>query len=196
VSFSASGHYYTERSTRQYLRTRTDALATATFGRQYVFADIEQRNLDATARVNVTLSPTLSLQLHAQPFVFAADYGRFKELARPRTDDYLGYGETSGSTLVDSTATAGVYVVDPDGAGPRAGNRLPNPDFEARSLRGNAVLRWEYQPGSTVFLVWTNSCQAYSGSAAHSPGHSRHAADVAVLDATSSEPDRPTRSAE
>ncbi len=166
VSLSASGHFYTERSTRQYLRTQPDALATATFGGQYVFADLEQRNLDVTARLNVTLSPALSLQLYAQPFVFAADFARFKELAAPRSADYVVYGETPGSTLLDSTATAGVYRLDPDGPGPRASFRLPNPDFEARSLRGNAVLRWEYRPGSTLFLVWTNACQAYSGSAA------------------------------
>jgi hypothetical protein len=171
VSFSASGHYYTERSTRQYLRTQVDAGAAATFGRQYVFADIEQRNLDVTARLNVTLSPALSLQLYAQPFVFAADYGRFKELAAPRTSNYTVYGETAGSTLMDSTATAGYYVADPDGAGPRAGFNIPNPDFKARSLRGNAVLRWEYRPGSTLFLVWTNSCEAYGSSAAFRLGN-------------------------
>jgi hypothetical protein len=165
VSFSASGHYYTERSSRQWLLTRDDAGATATFGRQYVFADIEQRNLDVTARLNVTLSPTLSLQLYAQPFVFIADYGRFKELAAPRTSNYTVYGETPGSTFVDSTATAGYYAADPDGAGPRATVRIPDPDFSARSLRGNAVLRWEYRPGSTLFLVWTNSCEAYGADA-------------------------------
>ena len=165
MSFSASGHYYTERSSRQWLLTQDDAGATATFGRQYVFADIEQRNLDVTARLNVTLSPTLSLQLYAQPFVFIADYGRFKELAAPRTSNYTVYGETSGSTLTDSTATAGYHVADPDGAGPRATVRIADPDFSARSLRGNAVLRWEYRPGSTLFFVWTNSCEAYGADA-------------------------------
>ncbi|MBI2614897.1 MAG: hypothetical protein HYW52_04325, partial [Gemmatimonadetes bacterium] len=54
------------------------------------------------------------------------------------------------------------YLGDPDGAGPRAGVQLFNPDFGARSLRGNAVLRWEYRPGSTLFLVWTRSCSASS----------------------------------
>ena len=171
VSFSASGHYYTELSTRQYLQTEDDALATATFGRQYVFADIEQRNLDVTARLNVTLSPTLSLQLYAQPFVFIADFRRFKELARARTSDYTVYNETPGSLLIDSTATAGYYYADPDGAGPRAAVRIYNPDFTSRSLRGNAVLRWEYRPGSTLFLVWTNSCDAYGADATFRVGN-------------------------
>jgi hypothetical protein len=165
VSLSATGHYYTERSTRQYLEWQTDPVATATFGRQYIFADMELRNLDVTARLNVTLSPTLSLQLYAQPFVFIADYGRFKELAAARTSNYTVYGEAPGSVLLDSTRTAGYFLADADGAGPRAAVRIADPDFSARSLRGNAVLRWEYRPGSTLFLVWTNSCEAYGADA-------------------------------
>jgi hypothetical protein len=49
------------------------------------------------------------------------------------------------------------YTVDPDGAGAAAPFSIDNPDFSVRSLRGNAVFRWEYRPGSTLFLVWTQS---------------------------------------
>ena len=31
---------------------------------------------------------------------------------------------------------------------------LGNPDFTVLSFRSNVVLRWEYQLGSTIFLVW------------------------------------------
>lgn len=47
--------------------------------------------------------------------------------------------------------------MDPDGAGPGAVFAFTNPDFRTRSLRTNAVLRWEYRPGSTLFVVWTQS---------------------------------------
>jgi hypothetical protein len=54
--------------------------------------------------------------------------------------------------------TTGVFRVDPDGAGPAAGFSVARSfgerDFRLRSLRGNAVLRWEYRPGSALFLVW------------------------------------------
>jgi hypothetical protein len=52
---------------------------------------------------------------------------------------------------------AGGYTIDPDGAGPAAPFTIGNPDFNYRSLRGNAVVRWEFQPGSTLYLVWTQS---------------------------------------
>jgi hypothetical protein len=98
------------------------------------------------------VTPTLSLQLYVQPFVGTGDYRRFKELLAPRAADYLTYGQAPGSVLRDSTDAQGHLVghtVDPDGAGPRPSSWIGNPDFSSRSLRGNAVLRWEYRPGST-----------------------------------------------
>ena len=55
----------------------------------------------------------------------------------------------SGSSLV--------YTIDPDAGGPSSPFTLDNPDFNFRSLRGTAVVRWEYRPGSTLFLVWNQS---------------------------------------
>ena len=64
------------------------------------------------------------------------------------------YGRDDGST-VTFDPTTNRFAIDPDGAGPADSLRLDNPDFRVRSLRTNAVLRWEYRPGSTLFLVWT-----------------------------------------
>jgi hypothetical protein len=176
ITVSVGPSYRTSNSILQYLQSQTDTTATATFGRQYVFAQIRQKSLDLTTRLNVTFSPTLTLQLYTQPFVATGDYYRFKELARPRSLDYVYYGETPSSTLTphcfDAASTevacgAGApapayYDADPDGTGPRPAVQIGNPDFSSRSLRGNAVLRWEYRPGSTLFLVWTTACSAFS----------------------------------
>jgi hypothetical protein len=164
VSLALSPSYSVGLSTQQYMAARADATAAATYGRGYLFAEVLQRTLDLTTRIDVTLSPTLSFQLYVQPFVGTGRYRRFKELRAPRTTDYLVFGETPGSTMRDSLDAQGRLVgrtVDPDAAGPRPGWWIGNPDFSARSLRGNAVVRWEYRPGSTLFFVWTNSCSAY-----------------------------------
>ncbi len=173
VSVSVGPELFSSRTILQYVRVQDDSTATATFGRQYVFAEVLQKTLDLTTRLNVTFTPALSLQLYAQPFVATGDYDGFKELTRPRSLDHIVYGETPGSTLRcfdgnDAEIACGgaqapaYYLGDPDGAGPRPSVQLFNPDFGARSLRGNAVLRWEYRPGSTLFLVWTRSCSASS----------------------------------
>ena len=134
ISISAGPSYSASLTPQQYVAGFADATAAATFGRRYVFAEILQHSLDLTTRLNVTVTPTLSLQLYAQPFVATGAYSRFKELVAPRTTDY--------AAIADSAAPAGL-------------------DFNYRSLRGNAVLRWEYRPGSTLFLVWSTSCSAY-----------------------------------
>ena len=152
---------------QQYLQASSEPAATAMFGGRYVFADVLQHGAGLSTRLNVTFSPNLSLQFYVQPFVATADYRRFKELRRPRSTDYLVYGEASGSTIRDSLDARGLLVghtLDPDGVGPRDTTWIDNPDFSYRSLRGNAVLRWEYRPGSTLFLVWTTSCESVGSS--------------------------------
>jgi hypothetical protein len=91
------------------------------------------------------------LQFYLQPYLAVGHYREFKELARPRSFAFNIYG-TSGSAI---TLTDGAYTVDPDGGGAIASFSFSDPDFNYKSLRGTAVLRWEYHPGSTLYLVWT-----------------------------------------
>ena len=110
----------------QYVEQRPDAAATATYGTRYVFGELTQTTISATTRVDWTFSPTLSLQVYAQPFAASGSFANFKSLARPRSFEFDPYG----------------------------GPLSYAPSFNVRSLRGNAVLRWQYRPGSTLFFVW------------------------------------------
>jgi hypothetical protein len=151
----------------QFVTSVADAQVTAFSGRRYVLADIAQTTAFAEARANVTLSPTLSFEVFAQPFIGAGKYSEFKEFKGPRSDQLIVYGRDVGSvTPVGGTSsTPEQYRIDP-GTGTGQVFTISNPDFNQRSLRGNAVLRWEYRPGSTVYLVWTQarSQQASDGS--------------------------------
>jgi hypothetical protein len=160
VTFEVSPEVTFGRSTAQYVTQRPDTLATATYGTRYLFAALDQRTIDVTLRVNVTMSPALSVQAYVQPFAFAGDFADFKELVAPRTFDFLRYGRDGASTdtVLATTATGdpAVYGFDPDGpGGPAAPMTVTNPDFTTRSFQSNVVLRWEYRPGSTLFVVWT-----------------------------------------
>lgn len=138
-------------SVAQYVRGVNDANAAQTFGTRHVFADIDQTTLSLDTRIEWTLSPTLSLQTYLQPFVSAGRYSKFKEFAQPGTLDFLVYGEDAGTI---SRSEEGVFTVDPDAAGSSPPFTFGDPTFNIRSLRGNAVLRWEYRPGSALFFVW------------------------------------------
>ncbi|MCY3739065.1 MAG: DUF5916 domain-containing protein, partial [Gemmatimonadaceae bacterium] len=95
---------------------------------RFVFGELDSRVLEVGLRGDWAFTPGLSLQLYLQPFVTTGDYGAIKELARPRSYEFLPY------TGLEE-----------------------NPDFHRRSLRSNLVLRWEYGPGSTLFAVWQQS---------------------------------------
>jgi hypothetical protein len=145
-------------ATDQYVTSVADPTATAFFGRRYVFAHIDQRQLYMNTRASVTFTPLLSLDLYAQPLLASGDYSRLQEFAAPRTREKLVYGRDVGTVqrVVDADGNAR-YVVDPDGAGAAASFSVGDPDFNFRSLRGTGVLRWEWRPGSTAYLAWTQT---------------------------------------
>jgi hypothetical protein len=138
----------------QYVTRVADPLNTETFGSRFVFATLNQRTFSMTTRVDWTFTPALSLQLFAQPLLVAADFTDYKEFDRPREFAFDIYGRDIGTIARDP---AGVYTVDPDGPGAAPSFQFGDRDFNSRSLRGSAVLRWEYRPGSALFLVWQQS---------------------------------------
>jgi hypothetical protein len=160
-----SPSYSLDRTVQQFVSAVDDPTATAFAGTRYVFGRIEQRTLALETRLNTTFTPTMTLELYAQPFLSSGRYDKFQEFVRPRTIDMAEYGKGLG-TITARRGNDGVvasYAVDPDGAGPAQPFTFGNPDFNFRSLRGTAVMRWEYRPGATLFVVWT---QSREGSAA------------------------------
>ena len=126
LSLTFGPSYSRNHSTAQYVEASPDSTALSTFGTRYTFGTLDQRSLSATLRINWTFTPRLSFQLYMQPFLTAAKYSSFKSLAAPGTFSFV-------------PASASY-----------------NPDLNFKSLRANAVLRWEYLPGSTLYFVWTN----------------------------------------
>ena len=113
-----------------FTRTReAHQYVTATGAGQYTFAELEQRTFDIATRVDWTLSPRLSFQLYLQPFLASGDYHDMHALARARSADYV----------------------------PVASTTLREPDFNFRSVRGSAVVRWEFRPGSALYVVWNEN---------------------------------------
>jgi hypothetical protein len=151
VRLSFGPSYSWAYATAQYVTRIADPLAGATFGFRYVFADLDRSTLSLETSLDVTFTPTLSLQLYVEPFVSVGDYDVLKEFSAPDAFDFLTYGDDVGTVARGSD---GSYDVDPDGAGPAPSFVIADRDFSHRSLLGNAVLRWEWRPGSTLFLVW------------------------------------------
>ena len=153
----------------QYVARLSDLGALAwepTFGDRYIFGELDRTTVSMQTRVNWTFSPTLSLQLFAQPLLSAGDYTRYRQLAEAGSFRFKDFQEGGFAPAEGSAGCAGGTIctevrddggrirhLDLSGDG-RADASFRDRDFSVRSLVGNAVVRWEYRPGSTLFLVW------------------------------------------
>lgn len=152
-SFSAAPNYLRAVSSRQFITSFSGGTA-ATYGRRYVFSFIDQSQLFAELRLNYTLKPDVTLEVYGQPFAASGRFYDFGELDAARSRNLRPYGK-DGTTIVQQPN--GRYLVTDTklltNSAPTTFT-LPNPDFNVRSFRSNMVLRWEYRPGSTLYLVW------------------------------------------
>jgi hypothetical protein len=162
VTVSLGPSYGHSESGFQFVDAYADSTDVLFFGNRYVFAHLEQNSLSMDTRFNVTFSPTLTLELFLQPLIVSGDYSRYNIFAAPRSARRLEYGRDFGVDSVTPAANPAkdkaTIMLDADSLG--GGGQtftFPDPTFTFRSLRGNAVLRWEYRPGSTLFVVWTRS---------------------------------------
>jgi hypothetical protein len=96
-----------------------------------IFGEQDMEQFNMTFRATYTFSRNLTLQVYAQPFLASVDYKNFKKLIPPDDFEYVD------ETVYDEAEE--------------------EPDFKWRSFNSNLVLRWEYRPGSTLFLVWTQN---------------------------------------
>jgi uncharacterized protein DUF5916 len=109
-------------------------------GAHYTFARLDQTTNSATLRLNYTFTPTVSLQAYVQPFVSKGSYTNVRQLsATPRAGDY----DARFAPFDDPAVTS-----DPGG-------------FNFKELQSNLVFRWEYNPGSTLFIVWNEGRQGF-----------------------------------
>jgi hypothetical protein len=131
---------------RQYVASRAEGPA-STFGRRYVFAHVGLTEFRLPVRLNYAVRPDLTLETYVEPYASSGRYSRWGELAAARSGDLRRYG-TDGTTIEQQPDDS--YRVT-DGTSSFA---LPYRDFNVRSLRSNAVLRWEWAQGSTLFVVW------------------------------------------
>ncbi len=171
IELSLSPSWQVQRDGAQYV-TSTDAVAfEPTYGRRYLFAELERKTLSMVTRLDFTVSPDLSFQLYAQPLLSSGDYVRYRQLAASSSYDFREFepGMTGSDGQGGVACLSGdicrtpdnYWHVDFDGDA-STDYSFRDRDFNFRSLIGNAVLRWEYRPGSTLFLVWQRQQSAYA----------------------------------
>ncbi|GMT45790.1 MAG: hypothetical protein IEMM0006_1622 [bacterium] len=127
----------------------------------YLVSAIQKEMLSASLRVNFSFTPDLSLEYWGQPFLFSGDYSGFKKVINPGQKVFASqfHQYTAGEITYDEKNNQ--YLIDDNGDG-NVNFTLHNPDFSVMEFRSNMVLRWEFVPGSTFFLVWSQGKNGYS----------------------------------
>ena len=155
-SLSANPFYNINKDDLQYMGTETNGED------RYIFGRIDQKTMGLVLRFNCSITPTLTIQYYGQPFVSAGEYTQLKRITEPRADAYADRFDTYMDDEITYDASDEAYLIDENGDGV-FDYSIENPDFNFRQFRSNLVIRWEYSPGSTIYLVWSQSRTGYEG---------------------------------
>jgi hypothetical protein len=145
--FSADPFFERLTEPQQYVQTLGGGRP-ETFDARYIFAVIDRSTVSTELRMGLTVRPDMNLDVYAEPFAASGRYYDYGELLRPRVRDRITYGTTPGTSL--QILEDGSRLVT-EGT---SSFTLRNRDFNTLSFRSNVVLRWEWRPGSTLYLVW------------------------------------------
>jgi hypothetical protein len=129
---------------------------------RYLFASIDQKVLSLSLRVNFNFTPDLTLQYWGQPFIASGKYYDFKYITNSMASDYhnrfVVYSPDQ-IRLVDNDH----YSID-ENIDSNEDYTIGKPDFNVQEFLSNLVIRWEYNPGSSVYLVWSQTRNGYNPS--------------------------------
>ena len=149
--------YTNQRNAMQYIGRRT-----VNNNPLYLFGEINQKTVAITFRADFAINPELTIQYYAQPYISAGKYSNFKQITDPMADRFTDRFHTFSGNEIVHDAGSNIYNIDSNGDG-ISDFSIPNPNFNFKQVRSNFVVRWEYRPGSTLYLVWS---QGRTGSTA------------------------------
>ena len=153
-----------ERNTDQYVDYANIYAEAYGYTDRYIFSSIDLNYFMAEFRLDYTFSSTMSLQTYIRPLVVTGNYYGFKEFNEPGTYNFDEYDEESGEIVMQDECygvdSPSCYLVDANADG-TIEYAFQNPDFDYKTIQGNMVLRWEFRPGSTVYLVWQQQREGY-----------------------------------
>ena len=120
---------------------------------RYVVASIDQKTISASIRFNYSITPNLSFQYYGQPFIFQVNYDDFKYIDDPLGKTLEDRTNSLSGNQIRFEADNDIFLVDENQDG-QTDYDFGRPDFSVIEFRSNFVMRWEYRPGSELFLVW------------------------------------------
>jgi hypothetical protein len=120
---------------------------------RYIFGSMDQKTLSLTARIDFNITPDLTIQYYGSPYITVGEYSEIKRITNPKADKFSDRFYIFGNELSYSSANE-TYYIDESGDG-ISDYSFDNPNFNFKQFRSNFVIRWEYTPGSLIYMVWS-----------------------------------------
>ena len=124
-------------------------------GSRYVLGNIDQTTHGLTIRLNVSITPDLTIQYYGSPFVSSGRYTAFRKATDTLASEYDARFHLYATDEIAFDPEQNTYQVQEAAGGPGSRYSFENPDFSFREFRSNLVARWEYRPGSALYVVWS-----------------------------------------
>lgn len=159
LSLNLNTEYEINPSKTQYVTQQS--YAPAEFGTRYITGAIDQETLSTTLRINYNINPNFTIQYYAQPFIAKGTYNNFNYAVEADNPDINKRVALYNGDQISSSETG--YDIDEDQDG-TTDYSFDNPDFNFVQFRSNLVARWEYIPGSELFLVWSQGIEGGASS--------------------------------
>ncbi len=122
---------------------------------RYIFGSIDRKTFSMSVRIDLILTPELTIQFWGQPFIASGDYDEFKYITDPHADRFADRFHIYAPGEISYDEVNEAYQVTEDGSGLSYG--FGDPDFNVKEFLSNLVFRWEYRPGSYLYLVWSQT---------------------------------------
>jgi hypothetical protein len=136
---------------------------------EYVFGQISMKTMSVELRLNYTINPELTIEYYGYPFVSAAKYENINKITDPQGARFSDRYQIFGPSQINYSNSGNLYSIDENTDG-KSDFFISNPDFNFRQYRSNMVLRWEYSPGSVMYLVWSQGRTSNASSGIFSYG--------------------------
>jgi hypothetical protein len=150
LKLSISVNYSNNLNNLQYVDTKSVAGIN-----RYIIGKIKQQTLGLTFRIDYNITPELSIQYYGSPFASVGKYSEFKSVTNPRAEEY----SDRYTKLIPQLVNNNYEVLENNSS--QVNYEFGNPDFNFFQFRSNLVLRWEYRPGSQLYLVWSQDRTNY-----------------------------------
>ena len=152
-NISLSGSISSNNQELQYVSTEYSGIGNNSIPR-YINANLDQDTFNLSLRLNYTITPELTIQYYGSPFISRGRYNNFKYITNSLASKFTDRFQQYNTNQITYDSASDSYLVD-ENIDATTDFSISNPDFSFIQFQSNLVARWEYSPGSEIFLVWS-----------------------------------------